>query len=81
MRQINDGQGRAWEAVGVEETVAHMRTGRVLAFRPAGDAASEPVRTTVTFNSAEAAEQAIRTMGDKELRRRLDWAKTAAGVV
>jgi hypothetical protein len=81
MRQINDGHGRAWEAVGVPTYVAHMREGRILGFRPADDPAAEPVLTTVSFNSAEAAEGAIRTMSDKELRRRLDWAKTSSGVV
>ncbi len=80
MRQITDDQGRTWEAVGADEVVAHMRKGAVLAFRPAAEPASEPVRTTIAFNSQAAAELAIRTMSEKELRRRLDWAKTSAGV-
>jgi hypothetical protein len=80
MRQITDDQGRVWEAVGAEAMVAHMRKGAVLAFRPAEEPASEPVRTTITFNSPAAAELAIGAMSDKELRRRLDWAKTSAGV-
>jgi hypothetical protein len=81
MRQITDGRGRTWQAVGAEAMVAHMRKGAVLAFRPTDEPACEPVRTTITFNSQAAAELAIRTMGEKELLRRLDWAKTAAGVV
>jgi hypothetical protein len=80
MRQITDDQGRVWEAVGAEAVVAHMRKGAVLAFRPAEEPATEPVRTTITFNSQAAADLAIRGMSDKELRRRLDWAKTSAGV-
>lgn len=80
MRQITDAQGRVWEAVGADATVAHMRKGAVLAFRPAGEPAFEPVKTTIVFNSPQAAELAIRSMSDKELRRRLDWAKTSAGV-
>lgn len=81
MRQITDGQGRVWEAVGADEVVAHMRKGAVLAFRPADEPASEPVRTTIAFNSQAAAELAIRSMSEKDLLRRLDWAKTSAGVV
>jgi hypothetical protein len=80
MRQITDAQGRVWEPFGAEATVAHMRRGAVLAFRAAGDPAAEPVKTTVTFNSQEAAALAINTMSEKELHRRLDWAKTSAGV-
>ena len=80
MRQITDAQGRMWEAVGAEATVAHMRRGAVLAFHPAGEAAAL-VKTTIVFNSQRAAELAIHAMSDKELRRRLDWAKTSAGVV
>ncbi len=81
MRQITDDQGRLWEAVGAEAVVAHMRKGAVLAFRPADEPASEPVRTTITFNSQAAAALAIRSMSEKDLLRRLDWAKTSAGVV
>jgi len=81
MRQITDDQGHVWEAVGAEAVVAHMRKGAVLAFRHADGPACEPVRTTIAFNSQAAAELAIRSMSEKELRRRLDWAKTSAGVV
>jgi hypothetical protein len=81
MRTIADDKGRGWVAVAVPQKVAHLRTGAVLAFRPDDDAAAEPIRTPVDFNSAEAAGFAITTMSDKELRRRLEWAKTDAGVV
>ena len=80
-REITDGRGRAWVAVPVESKVAHLKSGAVLAFRPADDAAYEPVRTAIEFNSFRAAELAITTMSDKELRRRLDWAKTDAGIL
>lgn len=80
MREITDAQGRTWEVVSVESVGAHLRKGATLAFRPADDPAAEPIRTAVQFNSAEAADFAIRTMGDKELRRRLQWAKTDAGI-
>lgn len=80
MRQITDAQGRVWEPIAADATVAHMRKGAVLAFRPAGDPAAEPLKTTITFNSQEAAALAINTMSDAELHRRLDWAKTSAGV-
>jgi hypothetical protein len=80
MREITDGEGRRWEVVGVESVGAHLRKGATLAFRPADQPGGEALRTAVQFNSAEAAEFAIRTMGEKELKRRLEWAKTAAGV-
>ena len=79
-RRVADGGGREWVAVAAESTVAHLKKGAVLAFRPAEEPGAEPVRTAVEFNSAAAADFAIRTMSDKELRRRLDWAKTAAGI-
>jgi len=80
MRQIADDTGRTWEAVAAPAVVAHLRQGATLAFRPADEAAAEPIRTAVDFNSAQAAEFAIRTMSDKELRRRLEWAKVDAGI-
>lgn len=79
MRTITDEDGRAWEVVAAESTGAHLRRGATLGFRPAGDG-GEPILTTVTFNSLEAAEFAIGTMSEKELHRRLAWAKTEAGV-
>ena len=79
-RRVADDAGREWVAVAPESTVAHLKKGAVLAFRPADEPGAEPVRTSVEFNSAAAAEFAIRTMSDKELRRRLTWAKTDAGI-
>ncbi|HEX7242725.1 MAG TPA: hypothetical protein VF263_20725 [Longimicrobiaceae bacterium] len=80
MRRIQDDQGRAWEVVAVEARGAHMRMGALLGFRPA-DEPGETIVTTVSFNSDEAAEFAIRTMGEKELGRRLAMARTMAGRV
>jgi hypothetical protein len=80
MRQITDEHGRSWEAVTVPRIVAHLRTGAALAFRPADAPDSQPIESTVDFNSPEAAASAIRTMSEKELRRRLLWARTDAGV-
>jgi hypothetical protein len=79
-RRVTDDAGREWVAVAVETTVAHLKKGAVLAFRPADEPDAEPIRTPVEFNSAAAASFAIRTMSDKELRRRLTWAKTDAGI-
>jgi hypothetical protein len=79
-RRLADAAGREWVAVGAPSTVAHLKQGAVLAFRPADDSGAEPIRTNVEFNSFRAAEFAIRTMSDKEIRRRLDWAKTDAGI-
>lgn len=78
MRSIKDDHGRAWEAVALPIKVAHLRDGAQLAFRPE---AGEPVTAPIDFNSIDAANLAISTMSEKELRRRLEWAKTAAGVV
>lgn len=78
MRTIDDGEGARWEALALPVKVAHLRDGAQLAFRGPGEGTT--VRAPVDFNSMEAAEAAIRTMSEKELRRRLAWAKTAAGV-
>ena len=80
-RPVTDDQGRVWEAIAVESLVAHMKKGAQLAFRPADAPTAEPVRSTIDFNSMAAADFAIRTMSDKDLRRRLQWAKTDAGIV
>lgn len=80
-REVADGAGRAWLAVPVESRVAHLKQGAVLGFRPVDEGDGEPIRSNVEFNSFEAAGFAIRTMSDKEIRRRLDWAKTDAGIV
>lgn len=79
-REVTDGNGRAWVVVAAPGKVAHLKDGAVLAFRPADEPDAEPVRTSVDFNSARAAEFAITTMSEKELRRRLEWAKTDAGI-
>ena len=80
MRTINDDHGRAWEAIAIPTKVAHLRDGAVLGFR-LGDDPAATVTAPIDFNSMEAAAFAIRTMSEKELRRRLELAKTAAGVV
>ena len=79
MRTINDDHGRPWEAVAIPTKVAHLRDGAQLGFRAADDP-SALVTAPIDFNSMDAAGFAIRTMSEKELRRRLEWAKTAAGV-
>ena len=79
-RRVQDPNGGEWVAVAAPSTVAHLKQGAVLAFRPADDAGAEPLRTAVEFNSAAAAEFAIRTMSTKEIQRRLVWAKTDAGI-
>lgn len=81
MRTITDAAGRVWQPVAVDSMVAHMKRGATLAFRPADDPAAEPIRTHIQFNSHEAADFAIRTMSAKDMRRRLEWAKTDAGIV
>lgn len=79
MRTITDEDGKAWEVVPAESVGAHLKRGATLGFRPA-EPGAEPIKTAVTFNSIEAAEFAIGTMSEKELQRRLAWAKTEAGI-
>lgn len=79
-RELADRAGRRWVAVPVESKVAHLKSGAVLAFRPADEPGAEPIRSNVEFNSTTAAGFAIRTMSAKEIGRRLDWAKTDAGI-
>ena len=79
-REVADRAGRTWVAVPVESKVAHLKTGAVLGFRPAAEPDAEPIRTNVEFNSLKAAEFAIRTMSAKEIGRRLEWARTDAGI-
>ncbi|MGH7458721.1 MAG: hypothetical protein ACREKN_06555 [Longimicrobiaceae bacterium] len=79
-RRVTAADGSEWEAVAVAETVAHLRAGARLCFRPAdGDQNAEPIPTTVTFNSPEAAAASLGSMGDAELRRRLELALVAKG--
>lgn len=79
-RELADDAGRAWVALPVESRVAHLKAGAVLGFRPADDPDAEPIRSNVEFNSFKAAGFAIRTMSEKEIHRRLSWAKTDAGI-
>lgn len=81
MRTIADEQGREWEVMWVETVGAHMVKAATLAFRPVGEAGTEPLLTPVAFNSPAAADFAISTMSDKELRRRVAWVKTSFGIV
>ncbi|MEX2569713.1 MAG: hypothetical protein WD737_00305 [Gemmatimonadota bacterium] len=80
-REFEDESGARWEAFGAPAVVAHGRPGAVLAFRPAGGAEDDLLRSTVTFNSFDAADLAIRPMSEKELRRRLALTRMAAGGV
>lgn len=75
VRSFTDEQGHVWEALGVPATVAHGRQGARLAFRRAGS--EEVVLGDVTFNSEEAADFALGTMSERELRRRLRLALDA----
>lgn len=78
MREFVDSEGIRWEALAMEAIVAHGRVGAVLAFRRP-DEGGEPLKSSITFNSDAAAESAVRTMSEKELRRRLSLTMEAAG--
>lgn len=79
MREITDEQGNRWQAVAVPSEVAHRKLGATLGFRPAEGSEEDTILTPVTFNSMKAAEGAVRSMGEKELLRRLSLARAAAG--
>lgn len=79
IREFRDATGMSWLALAIEATVAHGKTGTRLAFRPAGQDNAPALRSNVTFNSREAGDFALRTMGEKELRRRLTLAQAEAG--
>jgi hypothetical protein len=79
MRDFSDDRGAAWSVYAHPARSAHLRTGARLGFRPAGQPGAEPLIGRVVFNSEEAAAFAIRTMSEKELRRQLTLARSAAG--
>lgn len=81
IRGFVDPTGLAWEALGVDDIVAHGKLGVRLAFRRAGESGAQPLPSKVTFNSHEAADFALRTLGLKELQRRLTLAQAQAGAV
>ena len=80
-RRFSDSEGKLWEAYAADAVVAHGRVGAALAFRPADGDGEEELRSNITFNSVSAAEFALRTLAEKELRRRLSLARMAVGGV
>lgn len=80
-RPFTDPLGEGWEAVGVEDIVAHGKLGMRLAFRRQGRDPGVLLPSRVTFNSRRAADFALRTLGEKELLRRLTLAQAEAGAV
>lgn len=74
-RDFQDEDGNPWQAIAIDAVVAHGRKGALLAFRPAEGASPEVISSSITFNSVEAADFALRTLGEKELRRRLSMAR------
>jgi hypothetical protein len=81
MRDFTDEQGSSWSVFAHPSRSAHLRAGARLGFRPAEGAEAEPLIGRVIFNSEEAAAFAIRTMSEKELRRRLTLARAASGAL
>lgn len=78
-REFADATGTSWHALAIDAIVAHGKTGTRLAFRPADQESGPTLESNVTFNSREAADFALRTLGEKELRRRLTLAQAEAG--
>ena len=79
-RRVTAVDGTEWEAYAADAVVAHGRAGAVLAFRQPGSD-EESLLSTVTFNSMDAADFALRTMSDKEVGRRLSLARQAAATL
>lgn len=80
IREFVDADGLHWHAIGVEELVSHARIGARLAFRSADEGPAPTFPTGVTFNSREAADFALRTLSERELRRRLGLARATANL-
>jgi hypothetical protein len=78
-RRFQDDDGTEWRAFAASAVVAHGRPGAVLAFRPASGEGHDEFRSGITFNSMDAAAFALRTLGEKDLRRRLALTLQAAG--
>lgn len=74
-REFTDKDGRLWQALPLQSTVAHGKYGAALGFRPADEPDAEPLISRISFNSLEAAEFALRTLGEQELSRRLALAR------
>jgi len=79
-REFRDAEGRIWTALAEEYRVAHMRSGSRLAFRADDDPSGAAIPSPISFNSLEAGESAVRTMSEKELKRRLAMALATARV-
>jgi hypothetical protein len=79
MREFTDDADVIWTVIATDAVVAHGKKGAALAFRRADEPEAEPLVTNITFNSREAADFAIRTLGEKELRRRVALARAALG--
>jgi hypothetical protein len=80
-REFRDEESTEWVAYAEDVIVAHGRPGAILAFREANPVSDGSLRSTITFNSTAAANFALRTMSEKELRRRLSLARMAVGGV
>jgi hypothetical protein len=78
-RDFRDASGIEWFAFAVDEIVAHGKVGARLAFLRADDVDAPPLTANVTFNSRAAADFALRSLGIKELLRRLALARAEAG--
>ena len=80
-RKFRDSEDQEWEAFAADTIVAHGKQGAVLAFRPVSCGPDDVLKSTITFNSMAAADFALRTLGEKDLRRRLSLARMAVGGV
>lgn len=80
-RSVIGAEGREWTAFADGAVVAHGRPGAVLAFRPADGSGGPVLHSTVTFNSMAAADFALKSMSEKELKRRLSLSRQAVGTL
>lgn len=79
LKPFTDEYGRNWHAVLVPTLVAHAKEGALLAFRPVDQPDADPLPSTIHWNGMQSAESTLRTLGEKELRRRLAQAQITGG--
>lgn len=72
MRSFSDDAGRQWTATAREEVTPRHHGRWYLVFQPADEPRHELAVPEIRWQTRESAERTLRTMGEFELRRRLD---------
>lgn len=80
MRSFTDEGGQVWVASAREELTPRHHGRWYLVFRPEGDEGPGFPMPEVRWQNAETAERTLQTMGQGELRRRLNIVRLRAGL-